>query len=672
MKHLPRETVERIEKLRAVIEHHRYNYHVLNKEEISEAALDALKQELVTLETQYPELITADSPTQRVAGAPLPGFKKITHTVRQWSFNDAFSESDVRDFDERISRMLKKEVGQDISPSYVCELKIDGLKIVLTYEKGKFIHAATRGDGRVGEDVTQNIKTIESVPLVLTESIDCVVEGEVYMPLSQFKKINALQKKEGNELYANPRNIVAGTIRQLDPRIVAARKPNIFIYDISSGDTASRTQSEELTHLTKLGFRVNPHATVCQDIEEIFAFWKKWGKKKDKEDYLIDGVVIKVNEKKYQDALGYTGKAPRFGVAFKFAAEQTVTVVEDINLQIGRTGILTPVAYLKPVSVAGSTVARATLHNADEIERLDVRIGDTVVIQKAGDVIPDIVHVLKDMRIGKEKKFIFPTHFPECGGDGLVERVSGQVAYRCANKNSYAQHKRKLYHFVGKHAFDIDHCGPKVIDLLLEHGLISVASDLFLLSKDDLVKLPRMGEKSADNLLNSINERKVIYLDRLLVALSIPGVGEETARDLAQSFQTLPRLMNASLEEINSLYGVGGIVAESIVEYFSNAENRHAIAQLTKYVTVLELKRKDTKQTLLGKKFVLTGTLDTLSRDIAKEKILALGGEVSGGVSKKTDYVVAGENPGSKYDDAQAFGIPVLDEKAFLTLIGFI
>jgi DNA ligase (NAD+) len=379
MKTPSRETVERVEKLRAVIEHHRYNYHVLNKEEISEAALDALKQELVMLETEYPELITPDSPSQRVAGVPLPGFKKITHSVRQWSFNDAFSETDVRDFDERVSRMLKKETGKDINPNYVCELKIDGLKIVLTYQKGKLIHAATRGDGRVGEDVTQNIKTIESVPLMLTEPVDCVVEGEVYMPLSQFKKINALQKKEGNELYANPRNIVAGTIRQLDPRIVAERKPNMFVYDISSGDTTSQTQSEELDHLKKLGFRVNPHATVCMTIEDIISFWQKWGKKKDTEDYLIDGVVIKVNEKKYQDTLGYTGKAPRFGIAFKFPAEQTVTVVEDINLQIGRTGILTPVAYLKPVSVAGSTVARATLHNADEIERLDVRIGDSTI-----------------------------------------------------------------------------------------------------------------------------------------------------------------------------------------------------------------------------------------------------------------------------------------------------
>lgn len=669
MKTPSRETVERVEKLRAVIEHHRYNYHVLNKEEISEAALDALKQELVMLETEYPELITPDSPSQRVAGAPLPGFKKITHSVRQWSFNDAFSETDVRDFDERVSRMFKKETGKDINPNYVCELKIDGLKIVLTYQKGKLIHAATRGDGRVGEDVTQNIKTIESVPLVLTEPVDCVVEGEVYMPLSQFKKINALQKKEGNELYANPRNIVAGTIRQLDPRIVAERKPNMFVYDISSGDTTSQTQSEELDHLKKLGFRVNPHATVCMTIEDIISFWQKWGKKKDTEDYLIDGVVIKVNEKKYQDTLGYTGKAPRFGIAFKFPAEQTVTVVEDINLQIGRTGILTPVAYLKPVSVAGSTVARATLHNADEIERLDVRIGDTVVIQKAGDVIPDIVHVLTDMRTGKEKKFIFPTHFPECGDDGRVERIPGQVAHRCVNKNSYAQHKRKLYYFVGKHAFDIDHCGPKVIDLLLEHGLISVASDLFLLSKDDLVKLPRMGEKSADNLLESINKRRMISLDRLLVALSIPGVGEETARDLAKVFQTLPDLMNASFEEISALYGVGDIVSESIVEYFSDKENRHTIALLLKEVTVQVLQKKNTKQKLFGKKFVLTGTLTSLSRDEAKEKILTLGGEVSGSVSKKTDFVVAGENPGSKFDDAQALGVAVLDEKAFLTLL---
>lgn len=663
------EIITRVQKLRETIEYHRHNYHVLNVEEISEPALDALKKELYDLEQKYPELVTPDSPTQRVAGTALPFFKKITHTVPQWSFNDAFSEQDIVEFDERVKRFLKKETGQDSIPTYTCELKIDGLKIILSYVDGLLQTGATRGDGKVGEDVTQNIKTIDAIPLTLQEKKTLIVEGEVYMPKSQFVKINKEQKKKGEPLYANPRNIVAGTIRQLDPQVVAERKPTVFIYDISGGESLSGTQIDELKELQKLGFRVNTHSVLCKDVSDIIHFWKVWQKKKDKEDYLIDGVVIKVNEKKYQDILGYTGKSPRFGIALKFPAEQTTTVVEDIVLQIGRTGVLTPVAHLRPVSVAGSTVSRATLHNEDEIERLDVRIGDTVVLQKAGDVIPDIVHVLKEMRTGKEKKFIFPKYFAECGGDGEVIQVEGLVAHKCKNNNSYASHKRKLYYAVGKHAFDIEHCGPKVIDLLLEHGLLSTFVDLFTLQRDELIALPRMGEKSTDNLLKSINEKRRISFDRFLVALSIPQVGEETARDLAKHFKNLKEIQDATYEQLRSIYGIGDIVAESIVAFFSHEENKKYIQQLEEQVTIETSRNAVIQNTrIAGKKFVLTGTLETLSRDEAKKRILENGGEVSGSVSKKTDYVVVGENPGSKYDEGVELRVTILNEKEFLAL----
>ncbi len=667
---IPDQVVERVDKLRKNINEHRYNYHVLNKEIISEAALDSLKKELVDLETQYPELITPDSPSQRVAGGPLPYFEKVTHTVRQWSFNDAFSESDIIEFDERVKRFIKKETGNDVSHvDYTCELKIDGLKIVLTYHNGLLTTAATRGDGVIGEDVTQNIKTIQSIPLRLSEDRDIVVEGEVYMPLSQFETINREQKKLGLELYANPRNIVAGTVRQLDPTIVEKRKPNVFMYDISLGDDTP-TQYDELATLSDLGFRVNPYKKLCQSVDDIIAFWKHWQKAKDKEDYLIDGVVIKVNDKKLQDILGYTGKSPRFGIAFKFPAEQTTTVVEDIVLQIGRTGVLTPVAHLRPVSLAGSTVARATLHNEDEIERLDVRIGDTVILQKAGDVIPDIVEVLKDMRERSSKKFVFPKKVPECGGDGSIERIPGQVAYRCKHSGSFTQFKRKLYYFVGKDAFDIDHCGPKVVDLLLEHGLISTSVDLFYLSLDQVVELPRMGQKSAQNLIDAIARKKTITLPRFLVSLSIPNVGTETARDIAKAFGTIEKIQQASFEDLSNLYGVGEIVAKEVYDYMHDEHHIHFIKELTRVVTVLPYEEKVAKNhPFSGKKFVITGTLAHFSRDEAKAKILELGGSVSGSVSKSTDYVLVGENPGSKYDEAQKLGVEILTERQFEKLL---
>lgn len=659
----------RVENLRRAIEKYRYEYHVLNKSDISPEALDSLKKELVDLESEYPEFITPDSPTQRVAGQPLSAFKKVVHKVAQWSFNDAFGEEDIKAFDQRVKRFLKT----DKNIEYVCELKIDGLKIILEYENGILKTVATRGDGKVGEDVTANVKTIESVPIKLEKKVNIIVEGECFLSKTQFERINKEQNKKGEEVYANPRNFAAGTLRQLDPRLVAERKLDTFIYDLSSmsleGGDYPKTQFEELLFLQTLGFKVNRHFKLCKNIDEVIKFWKEWENKKEKEDYLIDGVVVKVNEKVFQDMLGYTGKAPRFGIAFKFPAEQVTTVVEDIVLQVGRTGVLTPVAHLKPVSVAGSTVSRATLHNEDEIKRLDVRVGDTVVLQKAGDVIPDIVKVLKEMRTGKEKLFVWPLHVQDCGGAGNnTERIPGEAAWRCKDKNSFVQKKRKLYYFVSKQAFDIDHLGPKVIDALLSANLIATYDDIFTLKKGDLLELPRFAEKSVDNLLKSIEKAKNITLPKFIVSLSIPQVGEETAYLLAQNFQIpISKFQMIKKEEFEKIDGIGPIVAESIVNWFKDKENKKILDKLLKHVrikySVANIQSLGKK--LEGKTFVLTGALTNTSRDQAKEKIRALGGDVSSSVSKETDYVVAGENPGSKYDKAIELGVKILSEGEF-------
>ena len=669
MDQAPQEISTRYEKLKKTVEKHRYNYHVLNKQELSDEALDSLKQELVDIETQYPKLITPDSPTQRVAGSALEGFTKVPHKVPQWSFNDAFSEGDVENFDMRVRKVLREHYGKEAEPTYTCELKIDGLKVVLEYQDGLLKTAATRGDGKVGEDVTANVRTIESIPLSLEKKEGVIVEGEIWLSKKEFDRLNKEKKKAGEELYANPRNVAAGTIRQLDPRVVAGRKLDAFIYDIAQGSSDSKTQFEELEELQKLGFKVNQHFIHAKQLKDIFGFWNIWQKKKEKEDYWIDGVVIKVNEKEYQEVLGYTGKAPRFAIALKFPAEQVTTVVEDIVLQIGRTGVLTPVAHLRPVLVAGSTVSRATLHNEDEIERLDVRVGDTVVLQKAGDIIPDIVNVVTEMRTGKEKKYTFPKKVAECGGDGSIERVPGQAAWRCVNKNSFSQQKRKLYHFVSKKSFDIDGLGPKVVDVLLEEGLVNSYDDIFTLEKGDLLVLPRFAEKSVDNLLESIEKSKRVTLPRLIIGLSIPQVGEETAYDLADKFGSLDALRQASQEDLENIEGVGNIVAEAIVEWFDDEKNKALLKQLLQHVEAIAEDAHEISGEFSGKSFVLTGTLSGLTRDEAKEEIRVRGGEISSSVSNKTSFVVAGESPGSKYDKAQELGVSVLSEKDFLNLI---
>jgi DNA ligase (NAD+) len=670
---ISREVRERYEKLKDTINRYRTAYHVYDREEISAEALDSLKDELARLETEHPELVTPDSPTQRVAGTPLPQFKKVRHKVPQWSFNDAFTEDDIRDWDARVRRFLKPEFGE-LQPTYDCELKIDGLKIVLEYQKGMLLCAATRGDGVVGEDVTHNVRTIESVPLSLSRPIDIIVEGEVWMSSKNLEVLNKQQEKDGKPLYANPRNVAAGSIRQLDPRIAASRKLDMFIYDVAqTSEEFPPTQIEELDYLRELGFKVNPNFKLAHTIDDVIAFWETWKSKGRHQEYWIDGVVIKVNEKQYEDVLGYTGKAPRFAIAFKFPAEQVTTVVEDIVLQVGRTGVLTPVAHLRPVSVAGTTVSRATLHNEDEINRLDVRIGDTVILQKAGDVIPDIVKVLSEMRTGKEKKFVWPTHVAECGGDGRIERVPGTAAWRCIDRNSAAILRREFYNFVGKHALDVVGFGKKTVDQLLDEGLIVRFDDIFTLKEGDLEGLEGFAELSIKNLLDSIKKARETELSRLIVGLSIPHVGEETAIVLAQTFKTLDDIAAAAEEALNAIDGIGDVVAKAIHDWFRKRENKELLKRLGRYLTISNplYQSGSTNQDLplSGKTFVLTGTMESMSRDEAKEKIRALGGDVSGSVSKKTTYVVAGESAGSKLDNAQKLGVQILSEEEFLKLL---
>lgn len=673
---------DRVVKLRQAIEKHRYNYHVLDKEEISAEALDSLKRELSEIEAEHPELRSEDSPSNRIAGEPLKEFEKVEHKVAQWSFNDAFTEEDMKSFDARVKRVLTQGLGGKAgNPTYVCELKIDGLKVVLEYKKGVLVTAATRGNGKVGENVTMNVRTIESVPLKLEMPVDIIVEGEVWMSKSHFEVLNKEQAKKGLPLYANPRNVAAGSIRQLDPRITSSRKLDMFVYDIAQyvGKNIPKTQLEELQLLKQLGFKVNKHATLCKNIDEVIKFWSQWSAKSKKEDYWIDGVVVKVNEIEYQIALGYTGKAPRFGIAFKFAAEQVTTVVEDITLQIGRTGVLTPVAHLRPVLVAGSTVSRATLHNEDEIRRLDVRVGDTVILQKAGDVIPDIVKVLTELRTGKEKVYEFPTHVEECGGDGRIERVPGQAAWRCVYKDSASQQKRRLYHFVSKHCFDIDGLGPRQIDTFMENNLISSYEDIFTLTKGDILALPRFAEKSADNLVEAIQKARKVTLPRFIFSLSIPNVGEETAEDLAEHFGTWHKLAKAleakDFDELYKIEGIGDVVAKGLIDWYENKKHQRIVEHLLKQVTIASFKspivaNAKVAELFKDKTFVLTGTLSTMSRDEAKAKIKAFGGDVSGSVSKNTSYVVAGEEAGSKLDKAEELGVKVLSEDDFLKMLG--
>jgi DNA ligase (NAD+) len=657
---------ERIKKLKELLEKHRYLYYVLDKPEISDEAYDSLMKELEEIEKNNPDLITPDSPTQRVGGQPISEFNKTEHKHQQWSFDDVFDFNELKKWEERIRNFMDKAGVSKEKLEYCCELKIDGLKIVLTYDKGIFVKGATRGDGLIGEDVASNIRTIQSIPLRLKKDIDITVVGESWISKKTLEQINKEREKLGEEKYANTRNLAAGSIRQLDPKITASRKLDSFIYDIDEvNQDLPSTQIEEIKLLKDLGFKTNPFSKVCNSIEEIQKFYEEWTDKKDSLDYALDGIVIKVNSLKIQKALGYTGKSPRWGVAYKFPAEQVTTIVEDIAFQIGRTGVVTPVAHLRSVLVAGSTVSRATLHNEDEIKRLDVRIGDTVVIQKAGDVIPDIVAVVKELRPKSSKPFIFPTHIPACGGDGSIERIPGEAAWRCVFRDSYEQQKRKFYYFVSKKCFNIDGLGPKIIDVLLENNLITTFDDIFTLKRGDLLNLPRFAEKSVDNLISSIEKSKKITLARFIASLSILQVGEETAYDLADAFGSIENIQNAKYEEIEKIYGIGPIVARSVFEWFKDSDNKKLIRNLSKHIEIITEKKN---QKLSGISFVFTGSMN-IDRTEAQSIVRKLGGEVSSSVSKNTNYVVAGNEAGSKLDKAKKLNIKIINEQEFLKMV---
>ncbi len=660
---VPKKASERAGKLRELLAYHAHRYYTLDAPELSDDAYDALARELKGLEERYPELARAESPTRRIIGEALPELKKVRHAVAQWSFNDAFTEDEIRAFDERVRKLSGEE------PTYDLELKIDGLKVVFTYEKGVLTLAATRGDGVTGEDVTHNIRTIREVPERLARPVDLIAEGEVYLARSGFEKLNAERAKRGEPLFANPRNAAAGSIRQLDPKVAAERPLGAFVYDVAkTSDPFPQTQSEELAYLALLGLPANPEHTHAETLGEVFAYWEKWrGSARGTVDYQIDGMVLKVESRTTQETLGYTGKAPRFAIAYKFPPEQVETIVEDITLQVGRTGKLTPVAHLRPVLVAGSTVARATLHNEDFIKEKDIRVGDTVILQKAGDVIPEVVSVVKELRPKGAKLWTFPTRSPLCGGDGAIERVPGEAAHRCAVAGSLEQQVRRLTHFAGKSALDIDGFGKETVRLLLEKKLISDFDDIFELSRDELLALEGFEETKANNLIEAIRAARRVPLDRLLVGLGIPHVGEENAYLLATRFGTLAKLAAANEGALAAIEGVGPVIGSAVHAWFAVEENEALLARLKRHLKIEGI-AAPTKGPLDGQTVVITGTLPTLSREEAEALVRKAGGKAAGSVSAKTSFVVAGGNPGSKLAKARQLGVEVIDEAEFRRL----
>ncbi len=662
---------KRIEELRRLINKYDYEYYVLAQPSISDYEYDQLMKELEALEKAHPELITPDSPTQRVSGQPIKEFPTVQHRKPMLSLANTYNEMEFREFDQRVRQALPGETVE-----YVTELKIDGIAISLHYENRRFVRGVTRGDGLQGDDITPNLRTIRSIPLVVRNVQNVPeffeVRGEIYMSKEAFVRLNREREEQGETLFANPRNAAAGSLKLQDPRIVAERGLNLFSYYIDADvpGFVRPTHFENLKLLQELGFPVNPHFRLCKSVDEVLDFVKEWEAKRDSLPYEIDGVVVKVNKLEQQERLGATAKSPRWAIAFKFKAQQAETLLEKITWQVGRTGIVTPVAELKPVPLAGTTVSRATLHNADEIRRKDIRERDWVFIEKGGDIIPKVVGVDLKKRPKDSKPAEIPKTCPVCGTE-LVQ-FEGEVAIRCPNLSCPAQIKRRIEHFASRGAMDIEGLGTALVEMLVDKGLIKDIADIYQLKKEEVAQLERMGEKSAKNLMEAIEKSKQQPLDRLIFALGIPYIGATAAKILAKHFKTLEALQNATKEELEQIDGIGEKMAESIVRYFKNEHNRRILKRLKQAGVKTELEEDATVENpvLQGMTFVLTGTLPHLKREEAKALIEKYGGKVSSSVSKKTTYVLAGADPGSKLNKAQQLGIPIIDEATFLKMIG--
>ena len=656
---------ERVKELNQLLHDTGYAYYVLDQPLVPDAVYDQYLQELIAIESEFPDLIYPDSPTQRVGGIILQGFNKVAHTYPMLSLSNAFGREDLDDFDRRI----RASIGDDFS--YVCELKIDGLAISLTYENGVFVRGATRGDGRIGEDITENLKTIRSIPLRLKKPVTMELRGEAYMPKKSFISLNEFRVEQEEEKFANPRNAAAGSLRQLDPKIAASRNLAIFVYGIGGDGEAYQIDShaEALDYLDELGFQTNKERKTCHSIDEVQAYIEKWTTKRPDLPYEIDGIVIKVNRYVHQQELGFTAKSPRWATAYKFPAEEVVTTLLDIELTVGRTGALTPTAILQPVKVAGTTVGRASLHNEDLIREKDIRIGDTVIIRKAGDIIPEVVAVVLEARKEDLPEYKMPTHCPVCESE--LVRIEGEVALRCVNPQCPAQITEGLIHFVSRNAMNIDGLGEKVVEQLFREGLIHDVSDLFTLTKEQLIQLDRMGEKSATNLVAAIEAAKQNSMERVLFGLGIRHVGEKAAKILSEELGDMKTLAQATADQLITIHEIGDKMADSVIRYFDNEEVQELIKRLEDLGVNLSYTGKkvdlsNLDHVLTGKTVVLTGKLEQLTRQEAKEKIELVGGTVAGSVSKKTDIVIAGEDAGSKLDKAQTLGIPVWDENRLI------
>ncbi|MEN6386940.1 MAG: NAD-dependent DNA ligase LigA [Phycisphaerales bacterium] len=657
---------EKIETLRQKIRRHDYLYYVENKPEISDQEYDKLFSELKKLEEQHPEFITSDSPTQRVGGQPIEGFKQVTHAIPMLSIDNTYSEEELRAFDRRVAKLLETN-----DYSYVVELKIDGLAMSLRYEDCRLTLGATRGDGTKGDDVTHNIKTIKAIPLRLNDNPPDVLEvrGEVYMPKKAFQKLNEEKEKNGEPLLANPRNAAAGSLKQLDPKITAKRNLSFFAYSLGETSKAiAKTHFENLEKLKKFGLPVNGNTTKAKDIEEVIKLCEKFETQRYKLDYQIDGLVIKVNELKYYESLGTTGRAPRWCMSYKYAAEQAQTKILSIDVQVGKTGILTPVANLEPVKLAGTTVKRASLHNFDEVDRLDVRLGDSVIIEKAGEIIPQVVEVKKEHRHKDAKSFGPPSKCPVCGSK--TEKDPAGVYIRCVSTSCPAQLKEKLRYFAGRDQMDIENLGPALIEQLVDKGYVKDFSDLYKLDIFKMLSLERMAQKSADKVLEGIEKSKSQSLGRFLAALGILHVGQQNAEILAEHFGSIEALKSATELELNSIEQIGPVLAKSIYEYFHNPQNLKVIEKLIAAGVNPQKQKTKKSNKFEGKTFVVTGTLENFKRDEIEQMIKDNGGKVTSSVSKKTDYVLAGSEAGSKLEKANALGVKVIDEKEFLKMIG--